>query len=110
MGRFNQTTGLDDIADQLLLANWPAAHMVRFRRAAGNRLAAGEAASVELCNCFARNRKRKDATFPGAGAAGGSFHARIAGTRFHVSLLMHMMPLLDLQLGDRIVTLMAALV
>src|SRR5665213_1064135 len=110
MGSFDQATGLDDAVDQLLLAVWPPANMVRFRRVAGNRLAAGQAASFELRDCSARNSQRQDAALPGTGTAGGGLYPGIARAGVHVSLLMLMMPFLNLQFGDRIVTLMAALV
>src|ERR1035438_9508259 len=110
MGSFDQATGLDDAVDQLLLADWIAADMVRLRRVAGNRLAAGEAAAVMLRDCSARNREREDAALPGTGTAGGGLYPGIARAGFHVSLLRLMRPFLDMQFGERIVTLMAALV
>src|ERR1035437_4142368 len=110
MGRLHQATRLDDAVDQLLLADWPPADMVRFRRGGGNRLAAGEAAFFKLRDCSAGDRERQDAALPSAGTAGGGLYSGVARTGFHVPFLMLMRPFLDLQFGDRIVTLMAALV
>src|ERR1035438_5486250 len=84
--------------------------MVRLRRVAGNRLAAGEAAFLELRDCSAGDRERQDAALPRAGVVGGGLYPGIAGPGFHVSLLRLMSPFHDMQFGDRIVTLMAALV
>src|ERR1039458_6495117 len=101
MGSFDQATGLDDAVDQLLLAVWIAADMVRLRRVAGNRLAAGEAAFLELRDCSAGDRERQDAALPRAGVVGGGLYPGIAGPGFHVSLLRLMSPFHDMQFGDR---------
>src|ERR1035438_4121778 len=98
MGSLHQAARLDDAVDQLLLADWPPAHMVRFRRVAGNRLAAGEAAFLKLRDCSAGNRKRQDAALPGTGAAGGGLYSGVARTGFHIPLLMLMMAF---RLGER---------
>ena len=78
------------LLDQLLLAVWPAAGVVRLRRGAGNRLAAGEAAVVELRDCSAGDRERQDAAFPCPRTAGGGLYPGIARAGFHVPLLMLM--------------------
>src|ERR1035438_3451185 len=110
MGGIHQATGPDDAVDQLLLAVRFAADVVRFRRSRRDWLAAREAAVLELCDCSARNRQRQDAALSGAGVAGGGLHFGFAGAGFHLPLLMLMRPFLDMQFGDRIITLMAALV
>src|ERR1039458_4107216 len=110
MGGGDQATRPDDAADQLLLADWPAAHMVWFRRAAGRRMAVREAAFLELRHCSYRNRQRQNAALPSAGTAGGGLYSGIARADLNVSLLRLMTPFLDMQIGDRIITLMAALV
>src|SRR5664279_1979121 len=107
MGGLHQAARLDDSVDQLLLADWPAAGMVWFRRAARHRLAVGEAAPVELRHRSHRNRQCQNAALPGAGTAGGGLHPGIARADLNVPLLRLMTPFLDMQIGDRIITLMA---
>src|ERR1039458_6281746 len=105
MGRLHQATRPDDAVDQLLLAFWPAADVVRLGCGGGNRLAAGETAVVKLLDCSAGDRERQDAAFPCARTSGSGLHPGIACPCFHVPLLMLMTHVLDLQFGDRIVTL-----
>src|ERR1039458_2349126 len=88
MGRLHQATRPDDAVDQLLLAFWPAADVVRLGCGGGNRLAAGETAVVKLLDCSAGDSERQDAALPCARTAGSGLYARIARTGFHVPLLM----------------------
>src|ERR1035437_9857169 len=105
MGSLHQAARPDDAVDQLLLAGWSPAHMVRFRRVAGDRLAAREAAVVKLRDCSAGDSERQDAALPCAGVAGGGFYAGIARTGFHFSFLRFMILFLNMQSGARIVPL-----
>src|ERR1019366_5162269 len=111
MGRLHQAACLDDAPGQHLLPVRPESELDTFRSRFGSSDLPFQAASLGLLHRSDRNHKRENAALPSARTASGRVHPGSARAYFNILILRPRMSFIhDPEFGDRMITLMAALV